>query len=118
MMIAAFNVYAGENKDCFKENIAGAEVYVCSVKDNNLNTKILVTDNKEVIDYNKKVNPEGVSKNKHNIMIIKKGNNNVLVDTGKKEAVDTRLNIIKKYTGTNTLIVGSHTPFSIPVTWK
>lgn len=39
-------------------------------------------------------------------------------DTDKKEAVDTRLNIIKKYTGTNTLIVGSHTPFSIPVTWK
>ena len=45
MMTAALNVYAVENKDCFKENIAGAEVYVGSVKDNNLNTKILTYKN-------------------------------------------------------------------------
>ena len=95
MMIAAFNVYAGENKDCYSVNIAGAEVYVCSLKDTSLNTKILVTDNKEVIDYNKKVNPEGVSKNKHNIMIIKKGNNNVLVDTGYPDTIDKLKSVLK-----------------------
>ncbi|MDY5051515.1 MAG: MBL fold metallo-hydrolase [Candidatus Mucispirillum faecigallinarum] len=95
MMTAALNVYAVENKDCFKENIAGAEVYVCSVKDNNLNTKILVTDSKEVIDYNKKVNPEGVSKNKHNVMIIKKDGNNVLVDTGYPDTINMLKLVLK-----------------------
>lgn len=86
---------AAENNNCYKDNIAGAEVYVCSVKDNNLATKILITDNKEVLDYNNKVNPKGYIENKHNIMIIKKGKYNVLVDTGFADTIDTLKNTLK-----------------------
>lgn len=86
---------AAENNNCYKDNIAGAEVYVCSVKDNNLATKILITDNKEVLDYNNKVNPKGYIENKHNIMIIKKGNYNILVDTGFADTINTLKNTLK-----------------------
>lgn len=88
-------VYASENNNCYKDNIAGAEVYVCSLKNNNINTKILISDNEEVLDYNKKVNPKGYIENKHNIMIIKKGSYNILVDTGFAATIDALKNTLK-----------------------
>lgn len=42
----------------------------------------------------------------------------VIYDVDKKQAIKTRLDLLKKYTGSSTLIVGSHTPFYNPVTWK
>lgn len=41
----------------------------------------------------------------------------VSFDVDKKAAVKSRSEIIKKYKGTDTLITGSHTPFSAPVLW-
>ncbi len=95
MIFSAVSAYGSESKDCFKENIAGADVYVCSLKDSILNTEILVIDNENVISYNKQVNSDGLIKNKHNIMIIKKGDSNVLVDTGYPDTTDNLKSVLK-----------------------
>ena len=95
VMVTCFTAAAAEKENCYKDNIAGADVYICSVKDNNLTTKILLSDNKEVIDYNSKVNPKGYMENKHNVMIIKKGKNNILVDTGFADTISSLKNALK-----------------------
>ncbi len=95
VMVTYFTAAAAEKENCYKDNIAGADVYICSVKDNNLTTKILLSDNKEVIDYNSKVNPKGYMENKHNVMIIKKGKNNILVDTGFADTISSLKNALK-----------------------
>lgn len=95
VMMTYITAAAAEKDNCYKDNIAGAEVYVCSVKDNNLTTKILLSSDKEVIDYNNKVNPKGYIENKHNVMIIKKGKYNILVDTGFADTVNSLKNALK-----------------------
>lgn len=95
MMMTYFTAAAFAEENCYKDNIAGAEVYVCSLKDNNLKTTILLSDNKEVLDYNNKVNPKGYIENKHNVMIIKKGKNNILVDTGYPDTINALKNTLK-----------------------
>lgn len=42
----------------------------------------------------------------------------VIYDVDKDMAVKSRIKVMNKYKGTNTLIVGAHTPFYKPVTWK
>lgn len=95
VMMTYITAAAAEKDNCYKDNIAGAEIYVCSVKDNNLTTKILLSSDKEVIDYNNKVNPKGYIENKHNVMIIKKGKYNILVDTGFADTVNSLKNALK-----------------------
>lgn len=95
VMMTYITAAAAEKDNCYKDNIAGAEVYVCSVKDNNLTTKILLSSDKEVLDYNNKVNPKGYIENKHNVMIIKKGKYNILVDTGFADTVNSLKNALK-----------------------
>lgn len=95
IMVTYFTAAASEKDNCYKDNIAGAYLYVCSVKDNNLTTKILLCGNKEVIDYNNKVNSKGYIENKHNVMIIKKGKNNILVDTGFADTINSLKNALK-----------------------
>lgn len=95
VMMTYITAAAAEKDNCYKDNIAGAEVYVCSVKDNNLTTKILLSSDKKVIDYNNKVNPKGYIENKHNVMIIKKGKYNILVDTGFADTVNSLKNALK-----------------------
>lgn len=95
MVMTNFSAYAGLKDNCYKDNIALSEVYVCSLKNNNINTKILLSSNKEVIEYNNKVNPKGYIENKHNIMIIKNGKNNILVDTGFADTIDALKDTLK-----------------------
>lgn len=49
---------------------------------------------------------------------MKYPNTAVIYDTNKDMAVKSRIKVMNKSKGTNTLIVGSHTPFYKPVTWK
>ncbi len=86
-LLLSVNIAYGQD-ECFKDSIAGYDVYICSVKNNNTNTSLLISDKKEVMEYSKEVNPKGYIENKQNVMVIKKGANNILVDTGFPDTVD------------------------------
>lgn len=83
-------LFAAE-KEYYHTKINNADVYITSLKSFPRDNSILIIYN-DAAKYSKKIFPNGKYTTNTNIVIIKKGK--------------------------NTLIVGAHTPFYKPVTWK
>lgn len=104
----------GSDKDYYHTKINDADVYIMSLKSFERDSNILIYDSKMAEEYNKKLFPTGKYFTNTNIVIIKKGKNNILIDTGYPDTVKSLENALKiaglKFTDI-THIIYSHIHF-------
>lgn len=81
-------LFADENK-YYHTKINNADVYIISLKDFLRDTNILIPDDKKAEETIKKTYPDGKYITKTNVVIVKKGKRNILVDTGYPDTIDS-----------------------------
>lgn len=86
-------LFAAE-KEYYHTKINGADVYITSLKSFPRDNSILIMDN-GAIQYSKKIFPNGKYATNTNIMIIKKGKNNILIDTGYPDTINSLQKALK-----------------------